>query len=58
MKQSDRLFVPFKRLHTEKEYAGTGIGLAIVERIIKKHNGKVWAESEVGKGATFYFTLG
>lgn len=58
MKLSDRLFVPFQRLHTGKEYTGTGIGLTIVERVIKKHNGKVWAESEVGKGATFYFTLG
>jgi len=58
MNLSDRLFVPFQRLHTGKEYTGTGIGLAIVERVIKKHNGKVWAESEVGKGATFYFTLG
>jgi PAS domain S-box-containing protein len=58
MKFADKMFWPFHRLHSEQEFEGTGIGLTIVERIIRRHGGKVWAESEVGKGAVFFFTLG
>ena len=57
MRNVQRLFNPFQRLHTRGEFEGTGIGLAIVKRVVQRHGGEVWAQAREGEGAEFFFTL-
>ena len=57
MRQADNLFNAFERIHHSSEFDGAGIGLAIAQHVIRRHGGRIWAESEIDGGATFFFTL-
>jgi light-regulated signal transduction histidine kinase (bacteriophytochrome) len=58
MKYAKKLFLPFERLVHDREFPGTGIGLALAHRIVERHNGRIWAEGKPGEGASFFFTVG
>jgi len=58
MRSADRLFGLFQRLHSANDFPGTGVGLASVQRIVRRHRGEIWAQAEPGRGAAFHFTLG